>query len=161
MRGLVCTYLFHDFTPTLIVICLTELFTLIGEQVLVPFINQCFHKWFDAGMYWNNTALSGSGLDSTFKVIPAASPEIPVDTGRPVAFVRVTEVGVPRIGVTRVGEVPNTRAPEPVSSVTRVESSEDVSISVETMTEESRYVGEIAVPCHTPVPIVPSVVMED
>jgi len=46
----------------------SELFALIGEQVLVPFINQCFHKWFDAVMYRNNTTLSGSGLDSTFKV---------------------------------------------------------------------------------------------
>jgi hypothetical protein len=37
--------------------------------------------------------------------------------GRPVAFVNVAEVGVPRIGVTKVGEVANTAEPVPVSSV--------------------------------------------
>jgi hypothetical protein len=35
-------------------------------------------------------------------------------TGRPVAFVRVTEVGVPRTGVTSVGLVARTTLPEPV-----------------------------------------------
>jgi hypothetical protein len=33
------------------------------------------------------------------------SPEIPVDTGKPVAFVNVPEVGVPSAGVTSVGDV--------------------------------------------------------
>ncbi|UOF80688.1 ribonuclease E [Caudoviricetes sp.] len=47
-------------------------------------------------------------------------PVIPVDRGRPVALVRVAEVGVPRIGVTNVGLVANTKAPLPVSSVTAV-----------------------------------------
>ena len=37
-----------------------------------------------------------------------------------VQFVRVPEVGVPKTGVTRVGEVANTKAPVPVSSVTAV-----------------------------------------
>jgi hypothetical protein len=44
-------------------------------------------------------------------------PVTPVVKGRPVAFVKVAEVGVPRIGVTRVGDVANTFAPLPVSSV--------------------------------------------
>jgi hypothetical protein len=35
-----------------------------------------------------------------------------------VQFERFPEVGVPRTGVTRVGDVANTKAPEPVSSVT-------------------------------------------
>jgi hypothetical protein len=45
-------------------------------------------------------------------------PVTPVDNGRPVAFVSVTDCGVPRIGVTRVGEVEKTNEPDPVSSVT-------------------------------------------
>jgi hypothetical protein len=49
---------------------------------------------------------------------PAARPETPVEIGKPVAFVRVPEVGVPRIGVTRVGLVANTKEPVPVSPVT-------------------------------------------
>jgi hypothetical protein len=39
-------------------------------------------------------------------------------TGNPVALVNVTDVGVPKTGVTNVGDVAKTRAPEPVSSVT-------------------------------------------
>jgi hypothetical protein len=49
---------------------------------------------------------------------PVPKPEIPVETGRPVQLVKVPEEGVPRAGVTRVGLVANTSAPEPVSSVT-------------------------------------------
>jgi hypothetical protein len=45
------------------------------------------------------------------------SPDTPVLMGKPVAFVKVALVGVPRIGVTKVGEVANTADPEPVSSV--------------------------------------------
>jgi hypothetical protein len=42
-------------------------------------------------------------------------PVTPVDKGRPVAFVRVTDVGVPKIGVTSVGLVANANTvPEPV-----------------------------------------------
>jgi hypothetical protein len=46
----------------------------------------------------------------------AARPETPVEIGRPVQLVRVPEDGVPKAGVTRVGEVANTNAPLPVSS---------------------------------------------
>ncbi len=49
---------------------------------------------------------------------PVPSPEIPVDTGNPVALVSVAADGVPRLGVVRVGDVPKTKAPVPVSSVT-------------------------------------------
>lgn len=38
--------------------------------------------------------------------------------GRSVQFVRTPLVGVPRSGVTNVGLVPNTKDPDPVSSVT-------------------------------------------
>jgi hypothetical protein len=48
---------------------------------------------------------------------PAPRPDTPVLIGRPVALVKVPLVGVPRIGVTRVGDVANTNAPDPVSSV--------------------------------------------
>ena len=47
---------------------------------------------------------------------PEPNPEIPVDTGNPVTLVITPEAGVPRAGVTNVGEVANTRAPDPVSS---------------------------------------------
>jgi hypothetical protein len=40
--------------------------------------------------------------------------------GKPVAFVSVTDVGVPRMGVTNVGLVDKTLLPEPVEVVTPV-----------------------------------------
>ena len=43
-------------------------------------------------------------------------PVTPVVKGRPVAFVNVALEGVPSAGVTRVGELANTKAPLPVSS---------------------------------------------
>jgi hypothetical protein len=45
-------------------------------------------------------------------------PVTPVVKGKPVALVRVADEGVPSAGVTKVGDVANTKAPEPVSSVT-------------------------------------------
>ena len=45
-------------------------------------------------------------------------PVTPVVKGKPVAFVRVAEVGVPRIGVTSVGLVANTTEPVPVKPTT-------------------------------------------
>lgn len=55
------------------------------------------------------------GVASTV-AMPAPSPETPVPIGRPVAFVSVTDDGVPRAGVIRVGEFAKTIAPLPVSS---------------------------------------------
>lgn len=52
---------------------------------------------------------------------PVASPDIPVETGNPVQFVNVPEVGVPKRGVTNVGDVAKTAAPLPVSSVRAVD----------------------------------------
>lgn len=49
---------------------------------------------------------------------PVPNPVMPVLRGRPVQFVQTRADGVPRAGVTSVGEVPNTNAPEPVSPVT-------------------------------------------
>lgn len=45
-------------------------------------------------------------------------PVTPVVKGKPVVFVNVPEAGVPSAGVTNVGLVAKTKAPEPVSSVT-------------------------------------------
>ena len=47
-------------------------------------------------------------------------PVTPVLKGRPVAFVSVTDVGVPKTGVTSVGLVERTLLPEPVEVVTPV-----------------------------------------
>ena len=49
---------------------------------------------------------------------PVPRPEMPVDTGKPVTLVITPLAGVPSAGVTRVGLVANTKAPEPVSPVT-------------------------------------------
>ena len=49
---------------------------------------------------------------------PVPKPLTPVLIGKPVAFVRVADDGVPKAGVTKVGLLANTKAPEPVSSVT-------------------------------------------
>jgi len=58
---------------------------------------------------------------------PAAKPDTPVEIGSPVQLVRVPEDGVPKAGVTRVGEVANTKAPLPVSSdITPANSDEEV-----------------------------------
>jgi hypothetical protein len=45
-------------------------------------------------------------------------PVVPPSIGRPVAFVKVALEGVPKAGVTSVGDVAKTSAPLPVSSVT-------------------------------------------
>ena len=47
-------------------------------------------------------------------------PVTPVVKGKPVPFVSVTDVGVPKIGVTNVGLVDKTTLPEPVLLVTPV-----------------------------------------
>ena len=48
---------------------------------------------------------------------PAPRPETPVEIGKPDAFVKMADDGVPSAGVTKVGEVANTAGPLPVSSV--------------------------------------------
>jgi hypothetical protein len=47
--------------------------------------------------------------------IPVPKPDMPDDTGKPVQFVNVPDVGVPNIGVINVGEVVNDIAPEPLT----------------------------------------------
>ena len=46
---------------------------------------------------------------------PVPRPDTPVEIGRPVALVKVPEVGVPRTGVTKVGDVASAIPPEPVT----------------------------------------------
>ena len=59
---------------------------------------------------------------------PVPSPVMPL-IGRPVALVRVRKLGVPRFGVTSVGELAKTSAPVPVSSPTIAAISEEVLMS--------------------------------
>ena len=65
-------------------------------------------------------ALRRFALDGVAKNVatPVPSPETPVEIGSPVPFVSTTAEGVPRAGVTSVGDVAKTSAPVPVSSVT-------------------------------------------
>jgi len=60
-------------------------------------------------------------VDVVTPVPPRATesvPVVPATIGRPVALVNVADDGVPKAGVTSVGLFANTKAPEPVSSVT-------------------------------------------
>jgi hypothetical protein len=65
-------------------------------------------------------------------------PVTPVVRGRPVTLVITPEVGVPSKGVTSVGEVANTRAPEPVSSVTAAARLEELGVPRKVATPEPR-----------------------
>ena len=58
-------------------------------------------------------------LDGVAKNVatPVPKPDTPEEIGRAVQLVKVPDAGVPRIGVTKVGLVANTLAPDPVSSV--------------------------------------------
>jgi hypothetical protein len=72
-------------------------------------------------------------------------PVIPVDSGSPVHEVSVPDVGVPSTGVTRVGEVFKTLAPEPVDVVTPVPPLETPSVPVVPV-ERGRPVHEVSTP---------------
>ena len=66
------------------------------------------------------TADARFALDGVAKNVatPVPRPLTPVLIGNPVALVSVADDGVPKSGVTRVGDVAKTNEPEPVSSVT-------------------------------------------
>jgi len=64
-------------------------------------------------------------IAAIFDTAIAAPASTPAFT-RPVAFVKTKAEGVPRAGVIRVGEVPNTKSPEPVSSEHNVANSAEV-----------------------------------
>ena len=72
-------------------------------------------------------------------------PVTPVVNGSPVQFVSTPDVGVPSNGVVNVGDVDSTTDPVPVDVVTPV----------------PPFATATVVPVHTPVVIVPSVVMDD
>ena len=57
---------------------------------------------------------------------PVPRPDTPVDIGNPVQLVKVPDAGVPKTGVTNVGEVANTKLPLPVSSLILLANSEEV-----------------------------------
>jgi hypothetical protein len=56
----------------------------------------------------------------------------------PVRFVTTPDDGVPKAGVTSVGEVANTRAPEPVSSVTAAARLAEVDVAKKVATPEAK-----------------------
>lgn len=70
----------------------------------------------------SDTALAKLADEGVAKNVATLVPKplMPVETGNPVQLVNVPELGVPRTGVTNVGLVANTSAPDPVSSVTAV-----------------------------------------
>jgi hypothetical protein len=65
---------------------------------------------------------------------PVPRPDTPVLIGRPVALVRVADEGVPRAGVTSVGEVERTLLPLPVDVVTPVPPLATASVPATVMT---------------------------
>ena len=65
------------------------------------------------------------------RVLPSAMVKVAVVAGAVrVSLLMVVAVATPRTGVVRVGDVPNTKRPVPVSSSMRASSSEEASISV-------------------------------
>ena len=61
----------------------------------------------------------------TDSVLPLVRVKVPVEEVMVSPLIEVA-VAAPRVGVIKVGEVPNTRAPEPVSSVREAEITEEV-----------------------------------
>jgi hypothetical protein len=65
-----------------------------------------------------------SPVVKAFRPVPplviARVPVTPVESGKPVALVSVTDAGTPSVGVTSVGEVERTTDPDPVELVTPV-----------------------------------------
>lgn len=79
------------------------------------------------------------------EAIPLPRPLIPVETGRPVALVRVAADGVPKFGVVKVGLFANTSAPLPVSSLIIPASPVEVVVAVK---------AEVPLPMSSPVKVV-------
>jgi hypothetical protein len=89
-----------------------------------------------------NKIRSAFGSERFAPVPPFAKgncPVTPVDNGKPVAFVRVKAVGVPRLGVTRVGEVAKTSEPVPVSSVTAERRFAEEGVASQVATPDPRF----------------------
>ena len=73
---------------------------------------------------------------------------IPV-IGKPVHDVNVPDAGIPSAGVTNVGDVPNTRAPLPVSSDIAVASSAEVPVKVLSVKSIDLLVNTVELPAVT------------
>ena len=89
----------------------------LAQLVLVP----SDFKYLLAALAWLGRKALRAVLAVVCPLPPLAIgrvPVTPVVKGRPVALVRTRAVGVPSAGVTKVGDVENTNAPLPVSSVT-------------------------------------------
>ena len=63
--------------------------------------------------------------------------------GKPVALVRTAEDGVPKAGVTSVGLVANTKAPEPVSPVTAAAKLAELGVPKNVATPEPKAVRPV------------------
>ena len=101
----------------------------LGVNPVVPALNVVTPPLPDELMVWLGhvplmvTFVPATKAGVAVPVPPLATgkrPVTPVVKGKPVALVRVAEVGVPSNGVTNVGEVDNTTLPEPVDVVTPV-----------------------------------------
>jgi len=91
----------------------------VPTVILVPNVG-AVEKTSDPDPVSSVTADARFALDGVARNVatPVPRPLTPVLIGSPVALVRLTDVGVPRAGLTRVGLVANTNEPLPVSSVT-------------------------------------------
>ena len=87
------------------------------------------------------------------------TPVPPPATGRPVAFVRTRAEGVPRAGVTRVGEVARTTSPVPVH-VKREEVAMAVTFAVAPVLLPRIVLAAICASLVSPTPLVASVSVE-
>jgi hypothetical protein len=91
---------------------------------------------------------------------PVPKPDTPVEIGKPVILVATPEAGVPSAGVTRVGDVAKTKAPEPVSFVTAAAKLADDGVAKNVATPEPRpdtpvEMGKPVVLVRTPLAGVP------
>jgi hypothetical protein len=86
---------------------------------------------------------------------PVPKPDTPVEIGKPVILVATPEAGVPSAGVTKVGDVANTNAPEPVSFVTAAARLADVGVPSHVATPEPKDVMPVPPLATGKVPVTP------
>jgi hypothetical protein len=87
-------------------------------------------------------------------LVTAKVPVTPVDKGKPVPFVKVTDVGVPKTGVTKVGDVDNTLLPDPVLVMLTTFLLVSNANAVETVNPDSVTAPDAANVVKAPVPAV-------
>jgi len=76
---------------------------------------------------------------------PVPNPLTPVLIGNPVQFDNTPEVGVPKSGVTSVGLVANTSAPDPVSLVTAAAKFAEVGVAKNVATPDAKPLTPVAI----------------